>query len=384
MLRVLIVHNAYQHRGGEDSVVDEELSLLTSFGHSAKLITRSNDEIRVLSTTEVAFSTIWSRTSRRWLRDAVSNYRPDVIHVHNTFPLISPSIYWAASRLRVPIVQTLHNFRLLCAQAMFLRDGKICEDCIGTFPWRGVVRRCYRESLSQSAALVSMLGVHRTIGTFQDKVSRYIALNEFCREKFVEGGLPRERIAVKPNFIDRPQVRREGVSKTVLYVGRLSEEKGIVTLAGAAAKLPEVTFEIIGDGPESFRFSGLANVRMRGSLPMEDVLKAMSSAYCLVMPSIWYENFPRTLVESFAVGLPVIASRIGALAELIADRETGLLFKPGDAVDLSENIRWAFDNERAMKSISGSAVDVYNKLYTPEKNYEQLIDIYNAAINDVE
>ncbi|NDP47665.1 MAG: glycosyltransferase, partial [Sulfuriferula multivorans] len=331
--RVLIAHNAYQHRGGEDSVVEAEIALLRSHGHVVETYFRSNDDVAAMSSLSLARHTLWSNRTSHELAKLIRRFKPDVIHVHNTFPLMSPSLYWAAERAGIPVVQTLHNFRLMCLNALFLREGKVCEDCMGKLPWRGVARACYRGSHTASAALAGMLALHRGLGTYQNKVARYIALNGFCRDKFIEGGLPAERVEVKPNFVDfdaPPLTARVGM----LFVGRLSVEKGVATLAEAMAVLPDMSLRVAGDGPEEELLAGVAGIARLGSMPSEAVRQEMACAVALVVPSIWYENFPRTIVEAFACGLPVIASRIGALADIVTDGVTGLLFEPANARDL--------------------------------------------------
>jgi glycosyltransferase involved in cell wall biosynthesis len=299
--------------------------------------------------------------------------------VHNTVPLVSPSLYWAAARAGVPVVQTLHNFRLMCLNALFLREGRVCEDCMGHVPWRGVARACYRGSHAASAALAGMLTLHRGLGTYRNKVARYIALNEFCRGKFIEGGLPAECVVVKPNFVDfdmpKP-VSREGL----LFVGRLSVEKGVATLAEAMQLLPEARLRVAGDGPEAGLLGGVAGVTRLGSQPGEAVRQEMSRAMALVVPSIWYENFPRTIVEAFACGLPVIASRIGALADIVCDGETGLLFEPGNPRDLADKMAWAQSHPEQMAAMGRKARAHYEAEFSAEVNYRRLIEIYDEAI----
>jgi glycosyltransferase involved in cell wall biosynthesis len=310
----------------------------------------------------------------------VTDFNPDVIHVHNTFPLISPSFYWAAAKAKVPVVQTLHNFRLFCPQAVFLREGKVCEDCLGKVPWRGVVHGCYRDSKAQSAVLAGMVTAHRAIGTWRNKVTRYIALNEFCRQKFIQGGLPAERILVKPNFVDfaaQPEVSRNGF----LFVGRLSVEKGIETLALAMKQVSHIELRVAGTGPESPLLDNIGALQMLGALSADEVRAQMNQSTALVLPSIWYENFPRVLVEALACSLPVIASRIGALAELIEDGVTGLLFEPGNATDLAAKINWAQQNPHKMREMGRNARNVYEAKYTANQNYHQLMAIYGEAIN---
>ena len=323
----------------------------------------------------------WSGRTNTDIAELIANFLPDIIHVHNTFPLISPSIYWTASKVGIPIIQTLHNFRLLCPQAMFLREGNLCEDCLGHIPWRGIVHGCYRGSKVQTAAMAGILLAHRAIGTWQNKVTRYIALNEFCRQKFIEGGLPSERIVVKPNFVDfsLPTVSpRCGF----LFVGRLSVEKGVSVLVTAVKQLNDVVVRVAGSGPEAGQLENIAGLQVLGALSGDAVRFEMGQSKVLVLPSIWYENFPRTLVEAFACGLPVIASRIGALAELVEDGITGLLFETGNAHDLAAKMKWAQQNPEQMRIMGQNARIKYEQEYTANKNYDQLIAIYRDAINE--
>lgn len=381
-LRVLVVHNRYQYRGGEDAVVDAEIALLRDHGHGVEAYLRDNRDIPDMGRLDAFTQTLWSRRTWNDLGKMIEAFRPDVIHAHNTFPLISASLYWAASRADVPVVQTLHNFRLLCAQAMLLYDGRVCEDCLGKLPWRGVMRKCYRKSGLQSAALVTMLGLHRAIGTFDSRVTRYIALNEFCRRKFVEGGLPSSRVLVKPNFVSvpkPPEAKRRGG----LFVGRLAPEKGIDTLLEALSLVPGLTLDVIGTGPERSKVEIHPQIRFLGWLGQGEVYEKMRHAAYLVMPSLWYENFPRTLVEAFANGLPVIASHLGAMSELIEHGHTGLLFEPGSPEDLARHMAWAEAFPRRMSAMGAEARAEYEAKFTPEKNYRRLMEIYGDAIDAV-
>jgi glycosyltransferase involved in cell wall biosynthesis len=378
-LKIIVAHNSYRNRGGEDAVVDDEVALLRSHGHGVTEYRQDNARISGIGNFDLLQRTIWSRAAAAQLRALVARTRADVVHVHNTFPLISPAVYWAAGDAGVPVVQTLHNFRLLCAQAMFLREGAVCEDCIGRLPWRGVMRRCYRDSAAQSATLVSMLAVHRALGTYRRKVSRYIALSEFSRRKLIEGGLPAERIVVKPNFVER-QPTESGERSGCLYVGRLSPEKGLMVLATALEEVGNVMCDVIGSGPQEAQLTGIPQMRMLGQQPAAAVLEAMRRAAFLVMPSICYEQFPRTLVEAYACGLPVIASRLGPLAELVEHGRTGLLFEPGSGADLARQIRYASTHREEMRNMGENARAEYTARYTPQRNHEQLMEVYSAAI----
>ncbi len=377
--RVLLVHNAYQHRGGEDSVVEAELALLRGKGHQVECYFRDNHELLAGGRARAAMDTLWSARTSADMKSLFAAFKPDLIHVHNSFPLISPSLYWAAAKAGIPVVQTLHNFRLLCPQAMFMREGRVCEDCLGQLPWRGALHRCYRGSFAQTATLVAMLALHRGLRTYDQQVTRYIALNNFCRDKFIEGGLPAARVMVKPNFVDLP-AGPESAREGGLFVGRLSPEKGLELLTTALDSLPDTRITVVGSGPLEARVAAHRGLLATGALPFAAIVERMRGARFLVLPSVWYENFPRTLVEAYACGLPVIASRLGALAELVEDGVTGLLFEAGSASDLASKLRWAQDNPQRMGQMGVAARAHYEAHYTAQRNYHTLMQIYAAAM----
>ena len=378
--RVLVVHNAYQQRGGEDRVVEDEIELLRNRGHEVQLFFKDNRSIASGNKIALFGDALWSRQSAAEIRAITQSFRPDVVHVHNTFPLISPSIYWAAGNA-IPTIQTLHNFRLLCVQAMFLREDKICEDCLGKLPWRGVARKCYRDSLPQSTTAVAMIGLHRSIGTFRNKVTRYIALSEFAKSKFVESKqFALDQLVVKPNFVDIDPVTSTQARSGGLLVGRLSREKGIHVVAAAMGVLRKVEVDVIGTGSEQTILAGNSNIRLLGWREKAFIIDRMRAARYLILPSICYENFPRTLVEAFACGLPVIASRLGALPELIQEGYNGLLFTAGSADDLAKTMMWAEANPDAMAEMGRNARTTYESKYTADTNYTKLMQIYDNAI----
>ncbi len=383
--RILVIHNRYRQRGGEDVVVDDEVKMLRERGQIVEVYDRDNANIEQMARMSLAWQTMWSSRTTAELEQQIDRFEPDVIHVHNSFPLVSPSLYWAAARKNCPVVQTLHNFRLMCLQAMFLRNNQVCEDCKGTTPWRGVVRGCYHHSQTQSAVLAGMLVLHRGLGTFQRKVTRYIALNEFSRGKFIEGGLPPERIVVKPNFLHAPvgQPLAGSNRSGALFVGRLSLEKGLALLAAALALLPAMTVDVIGDGPEMPLVHAHPQLHVLGQLGRADVFNRMHRAAYLLMPSIWYETFGLVQMEAFACGLPVIAPRLGSMAEMIDHQRTGLLFEPGSPSDLAAKIEWAGQHPDEMREMGRRAHAVYLEKYTPDKNYQQLMEIYDAAMDQL-
>ncbi len=380
---VLVVHNAYRQRGGEDVVVEAEVQLLRQHGHAVHTYQRSNDEIGKMSDASAALQALWSRRTCRDITALIQAHQPALVHVHNSFPLVSPSVYWAAAQAGLPVVQTLHNFRLICPQAMLLRDGRVCEACVGRVPWRAVQHACYRGSIAQSLVAASVLQGHRLLGTWQHKVTRYIALNDFCRDRFIAGGLPAERIQVKPNFSDLPDAPPQPRAG-FLFVGRLSAEKGLATLAQAMRQShPDCQLTVIGSGPEAGQVEGQPRTRLLGPQSRSQVLAAMRSATAVLLPSLWYEAFPLVIVEALACGTPVICSRIGAMPSLVAQGATGLLFKAGDATDLAATLNWAQAQPEAMAHMGRQARAHYEQQLTGASNYRQLRSIYDGAIAEL-
>lgn len=380
-MKVLVVHNRYQQAGGEDAVVDAEVALLQSRGVDVRCYERHNDDIQHISRASAAVQAYWSGRTVRELSELFAQWRPDVIHVHNTLSLVSPSVYWVADRMGVPVVQTLHNFRLLCPQGMLLRDGQVCEQCVGKpVAWPSVVHACYRESAVQSAVLAGLVAAHRALGTYSKKVARFIALNDFCRAKFVEGGLPADKLVVKPNFVDLPLSDQSADRAAGLFVGRLSHEKGVETLVQAKRLNPALPVKVIGSGPLGDDVLAAFGTELLGFLPLAEIVEHMRRAAFLVLPSICYENFPRTVVEAFACGLPVIASRMGSMAVLVKEGETGLLFNPGDAQDLLSKVKWAQAHPAEMVRMGHNARRQYEQEFNAEVNFDLLMAIYREAI----
>jgi len=387
-MEILVVHNRYQNRGGEDSVCEAEIELLRGMGHEVTGYARHNDEMRefgALQKLGLGWNTTWANRSHTELRDLIERTSPDIVHFHNIFPLISPSAYYACADVGVPVVQTLHNFRLLCPAATFLRDGKVCELCLGrTLAWPAVLHGCYRDSRAATFATAGMLAVHRGLRTWRQKVDVYVALSGFARKKFIAGGIPANRIVVKPNFVSHEVEPNSIPGQHALYAGRLSEEKGIRTLLSTVGKLSTpAIIKIAGEGPlfdEASRQVTGMQVELLGQVPRRRIIELMHGARFVVVPSVCYENFPLVIAESFACGVPVIASRLGSLAEVVEDGRTGLLFTPGDAQDLAAKIDWAWSNPDVMTQMGRDARREYEAKYTAERNYRMLMDIYEMAI----
>ena len=377
-MRILLVHNRYLHRGGEDAVFDEEARMLADGGHEVRTHLRDNHDIAAIGALRTGAASIWSAATYRSIRALLADWPADVVHVHNSFPLVSPAIYWAAAKAGVPVVKTLHNFRLACLQGSFLRDGKPCEDCLGKLPIQGVLRRCYRGSVLQSGALGAGLVVHRLVGTYRQRINRFIALDASSVPKFVAAGIPADRIRIKPNCVATPQVAPASHRRGGLFVGRLSPEKGIHTLAAAltAARVPG--FKVIGAGDLLPVLAG-AGAALLGQCSPAEVYAHMAQASYLVLPSVGFEQFPRVVAEAFALGLPVIASRRGALANLVQDGQTGLLVEPGDAQALAAKLQWAEAQPEALRAMGQRCQQQYASTLSPAANLQRLLEIYREA-----
>lgn len=380
-----MVHNYYQQPGGEDRVFLDEAQLLEDHGHDVIRYQMHNESIPNTKRATLAKNTLWNGSVYRDLENLIGHTRPDIAHFHNTFPLVSPAGYYASKAARVPVVQTLHNYRLLCPNALFYRDGGPCEDCLGkSVPWPGVTHACYRESPAASAVVASMLAAHRLARTWTKAVDSYVALSEFARRKFVEGGLPAQKVVVKPNFVARDQKPGAGEGGYALFVGRLSPEKGVDTLLAAWNLLGDhIRLKVVGDGPLAGRVAALSGersgVEYLGYKPTQDVRALMGAAGLLVFPSEVYETFGRVAAEAFAAGTPVVASDIGAVAEIVDDGRTGLRFRPGDAKHLAAQVDLILSDPKKYAQMRREARAEFEAKYTAERNYGMLMEIYDSA-----
>jgi glycosyltransferase involved in cell wall biosynthesis len=386
-MNILVAHNYYKLAGGEDQCVAAEVAMLRAHGHRVTQYCLSNDATDGMGWLNLASRTIWSRPAFRDIRRLVREYRPHVVHFHNTLPLISPAAYYAARAEGVPVIQTLHNFRLVCANSLLFREGKPCEACLGKLvPWRGVAHGCYRNSRAASAAVAAMTTTHRLFGTWRNTVDTYVALSEFSRRKLIEGGLPADRITVKSNFVYPAPQPGAGDGGYAVYVGRLSAEKGVGTMLNAWRNLQQaIPLKIAGDGPlapavQEAAAQNAAIQWLRG-VSHESVYDLIGAATFLVLPSQCYENAPRVLVEAFAKGTPVVASRLGAMAETVEDGRNGLLFAPGNAEDLATKVRSLFADLSTLKRMRQVAREIFDRNFTAEVNHEALMAIYAQAID---
>jgi glycosyltransferase involved in cell wall biosynthesis len=384
-MKILQVHNYYQHPGGEDYVFEAESRLLEARGHVVLRYTDHNERIGRWSSAAAGASAVWNQGSFRRIRRLVRREDPDVVHFHNTFPLISPSALHAARMNGTAIVHTLHNYRLLCPMGRFFRDGRPCQDCLGrAAPWPAVAHGCYRDSRLATAAVAGMLVTHGAIGTWRRKADVFVALTEFARRKFIEGGLPAERIVVKPNFVTPDPGVGEGEGSYALFVGRLSPEKGVDVLLDAFRRAGgAVPLVVVGDGPLAPQVAEMAasngNLRWLGWRPRAEVHALLREARFLVFPSVWFETFGLGIVESFAAGRPVLASALGAPAEIVEPGRTGWLVPPGDAAVLAAALEAAWSDPTAASVMGRTARREYESSYTEDRGYEELMTIYDTA-----
>lgn len=387
-MRILMIHNTYQHRGGEDVSTEQDIDLLRSHGHQVQTYFRSNDEIKQYSPLQKAFlffRPTWSWQSYWQIIQLLKEFKPEIVHVQNFFPLISPSVFYACKRMKIPVVFNLRNYRLGCANSYFYRENFVCEECIHRSPLCGIYYKCYHESSLQTASVTLMQIFHRFFKTWEKKVDIISPVSDFAADKMIYAGLKPENIVVRKNYLKADPGVGSDLRNGAVFVGRLSPEKGLNTLIQAWKKLPDVPLQIIGDGPAYPNLKETttiihARISLTGQLPHSEMLEEVKKSQFLVMPSVWYETFGRTIVEAYATGTPVIASCLGAVAELVDDGQTGLLFTAGDAGDLAEKVRWAVKHPAEMARMGKQARKVFLEKYEADMAYERLIAVYQRAI----
>jgi glycosyltransferase involved in cell wall biosynthesis len=390
ILKILVAHNRYQKPGGEDSVCESEIRLLREAGHEVIEYLRQNDEIREYTFIEKAslcWRTAWSERANRELGEILARESPEVAHFHNTFPLISPSAYYACRAAGIPVVQTLHNYRLLCPSGNLFRDGGICEECVSHSLLRSIVHGCYHESRIASAVVAGMLSVHRLLRTWTEQVDLFLVCTDFARRKFIDAGFDETHIRVKPNFIALDPGARFRAGNTVLYIGRLSEEKGPQILPAAWSRLAAaIPLKIVGDGPLRTSLEsdcarlGVQNIHFSGWLDAHAIREHLHAANFIIVPSACYEGFPLAVADAYACGVPVIAAGHGGLAEIVRDGFTGLHFTVGDAVDLASKVHWAWTHPDEMETMGRAARAEFKTKYTASAALKHLESAYEWVL----
>ncbi len=386
---VLVVHNRYLEPGGEDSVVNAEINLLRRNGHRVLQYARHNREIAQLGYSRKAFlpfTTTWDYESYWELRSLIRQERPAIAHCHNLLPLLSPSVYYACAAEGVPVVQTVHNYRLVCPGGNFFRNAAHCNACHGSLT-KAALRGCYHDSWRQTSVVALMLGAHRVLGTWRNRVAAYIAPSEFCRATLSQHGLPASKIVVKPHFAPEILQPKRGLGEYAIFAGRLSEEKGILQLLQLWRSLANIPLLVVGSGPleqaarQLAQESNASHITFAGRLAHDETLRRIRDARFLVAPSRCYETFGITVLEAMASGVPAIVPRTGALPELVSDRRTGLHVDVDHAEQLSCAIQRAWSHPLETREMGRAARHRCIEHYSPESNYRKLTAIYDAALN---
>ena len=383
--RILIVHNRYRFPGGEDTVVETEAALLRSRGHEVREYIDYNESLLGESQFQRARSLAWSTRTTAVLSDVLETFRPDVVHCHNTFYRISPAVFWLCSRRGIPVVKTLHNFRLGCVNARLSRKGQPCEVCIRSSAGflHAVANRCFQNSAWKTLVLGGTIAAHRRLGTYSEKVSAYICLCECARKKHILCGLPEEKLLVKPNCVHPDPGVGSSDGSYCLFVGRLEEDKGVRVLLDAAAQMTQPVW-IAGQGPLESEVLQAAqrhkNIRYLGPMPRDQIFDLMKSARLLIFPSLAYENFGMTIIEAFSTGLPVVASRQGAPLELVEHGVTGVHYRPDSPGELAKSIETLWNDSETLDRMREAARARYLAKYSGEATYQALLSIYQRVL----
>jgi len=387
-MNILILHNSYLIKGGEDESTKNEINILRQNGHNVITYIVDNKDLTGLKSISLALSTIWSVKSYRIVKKLIKENKIEIMHVQNFHPVLSPSVYYAAKSLGVPVIQSIRNYRIICPSALLFRENDLCYKCVGkSIPYHGLVYRCYRKSFAASAVVVVMLAIHNYLNTWNRKVDIYLSVSEFVKQVMVEGGIENEKILVKPNFLLTESVIKEEHEHYFVFVGRLTLEKGIKTLCNAWKILgTDIPLKVIGEGVEEVEVFKLKSegyqVELLGKLPNKATLDIISKAKAVIVPSLWNEPFGRVVIEAYAFGIPVIASNIGGMSELVENNKTGLLFEASNSVDLANKITQLINCSNFLE-IKRNAYKKYVESFSAEKNYSFLIETYENVLRNL-
>lgn len=392
-MKILQIHNFYRTRGGECGVVEAEQRLLENHGHTVVQFMADSlalDDMTFSQKASTFLQIPYSFRAARNLERSLCEDRPDIAHVHNVFPMLSPAVYVILKRNSVPVVQTIHNYRFLCPNGLMYVHGRVCEACQQTGYWEAVRNRCMRGSTTTSALYAAAIAWGWRNGTFLSCIDRYISLNAFSLRKLVAAGVPEQKIRMCGNFISHFAEAPAAKQPYALYLGRLSSEKGLLTLLAAARTVPELPIRIAGTGPleadlrRMVREPGMDHIKIIGHVAGKAKHHLISEALCTLAPSEWYENFPLSVVESLALGTPVIASQIGGLPELIEHGQTGLLFPSSDGEALAECLRQIIRRPSDTAAMAACALAHAQVRFSPQRHLDQLLNIYSEAMSHAE
>ena len=383
-------HNYYQQPGGEDGVFRSEIALLKDAGHDVLVFERHNDEIKPSFFSKIAHATSlrFSKSSYEQTRSLIRSFKPDLVHFHNTFFVMTPSVLYACKDENVPVAVSLHNFRLMCINGLFLRNGKPCEKCLRGSRISGIIHRCYKNSYGSSILATDMINEHWRRGTWDSVVDRFVVATEFTKNKYVQAGISSTKIRVLPPFLENIPAIIPGNKGYAFYVGRLSHEKGIDVLLEAWRQVKDFPLYIVGQGSlqkyveDYIKEYELTHVKLLGFIENDQVLKILAQARFIIVPSVCYENFPRVVVEAYACGVPVLANRMGTMQEVVEDGQTGMLYATNDPQDLATKANDMINDENICKQLAINARQIYDLKYTRERHYEALMNIYQGMLKD--
>jgi glycosyltransferase involved in cell wall biosynthesis len=381
-MKILQVHSKYKKRGGEETVIEEEKALLENHGHVVIQFIKENaetDDYGVLGLTKLSLTQRRNKMAVNQVAALIAKEKPDICHVHNVYPLISPAVYQACQQPGIPVVQTLHNYKMLCTNSLFFRKGDICELCLNRSLMHSVRYSCYKNSLLATAVQADAIEYHRRKGTWENMVDVYVCLTEFQKNKMVEGGMPPEKLRVKPNFVHKTLLSST-YEEFFLFVGRLDQPKGLVDLLELIETCIHSRFVLIGDSENPEIFSGFEHVDYLGPQSRDIVLDYMSRCKAVIFPSRYYEGMPMVILEAFSLQKGVIARDVGAMSSMIRHGVNGLSYQ--DTNGLIEAVReLEKDGELVRKTGKGAFYDFEN-IYSVEQGYENLISLYNSVLDE--
>jgi glycosyltransferase involved in cell wall biosynthesis len=388
-MRILIAHNRYQQPGAEDQVFTAEADLLADHGHDVIRYELHNNSIKSTGKFKVALDTIWNPQSAGAVQRLVRHNRIEVAHFHNIFPVMSPSVYRAARDEGAAVVQTLHNFRLICPSSTMFRDNHLCSDCVGKpLPWPSVLHACYRGDRQATTVSAAMLAYHRALGTWSNSIDAYVALSQFNRSLFCRAGFAEGSLFVKPNFLKADPGPGSRKRTGALFIGRLIPEKGISTLLAAWKRIGlRLPLTVFGDGPLRDEVASAAEssdgaVSWLGWRSRSEVDAALGAASVVISPSVWIEAGPLSVIESFARGTPVIASRLGSLAEFVKPDVSGYLFDPGNPASLVAAVEKFLELPDCGSRMGEAAREIFLDTYSAEPAYKNMLALYDFALKN--
>jgi glycosyltransferase involved in cell wall biosynthesis len=384
-VKVLQIYNQQRSRfGGEPTVIDATMRVLSQNGHQVRLVMKSSRvlENSILRRMNAFWGGIYNVNAYREMLRVIESDRPDVVHVHSVYPMFSPSILVACQRKNVPVVMTVHSHNLTCPTWYHLYKGRVCEDCVGGHEYRCVLKNC-RNNVFESSAYALRSGVARKFRLFHDNVSVLIVLTQFAKTKLLQAGFREDQISVVPNPASVKEFAADQTEGNyVAFAGRISPEKGIDTLLAAAAQMPDVPFKVAGDGDAIWELKAKApsNVAFVGRLSGDELSEFYDRSRMVVVPSLWFEQFPMVVLEAMGRALPVIGSRIGGLPEIIEEGITGSIFEPGNSADLLRQLRRLWEDPQLCRRMGLAGREKVQQEYTEDIYLRNLIAVYQSAI----